>query len=184
MTKKPLVLSRLHLPTHAALLLAIIIGVSSCSPPQVKRATDNSSPTQQQIDRFPKRLGVLNDNADVLDKASEEHLNKLLADLNQNKGIETVVVIVKNTSGEPIFDYSLQLANQWRIGTNGRGVLFLVSIEDRKWRIQVSKALKTVLTNDVTKSIGDRSGTFFQKQEYAAGVESFVKDLENGLKES
>jgi uncharacterized protein len=184
MTKKPLVLFLPQLLAHAALLIAIIIGVSSCSPPQVKQPDANLHPTSPEIDRFPKRLGVLNDYANVLDAASEEHLTKLLADLNQSKGIETVVVLVKNTSGEPIFDYSLQLANQWRIGTNGRGALFLVSIEDRKWRIQVSKALETVLTNDVTQSIGDKSGSFFQKQEYAAGVESFVKDLETTLEES
>src|SRR6185369_1467563 len=180
MTKK----LRIFSPHQLALLMVIIIGASSCAPPQVKRATDNSRPPPQEIDRFPKRLGVLNDYADVLDKSSEEHLTKLLADLNQNKGIETVVVFVKNTSGEPIFDYSLQLANQWRIGTNGRGVLLLVSLEDRKWRIQVSKTLEPVLTNELTQSIGDRLGVFFRKQEYAAGVESFVNDLENKLKEN
>jgi uncharacterized membrane protein YgcG len=177
MTKKLRILSRHQI----ALLVAIIIGASSCAPPQVKQAKDNSRPSPQEVDRFPKRLGLLNDYADVLDKASEDDLTEQLAKLNQSKRIETVVVLVKNTSGEPIFNYSLQLANQWRIGTNGRGVLFLVSIEDRKWRIQVSKALESVLTNDVTKPIGDRAADFFKNHEYAAGVESVVKELGNKL---
>jgi len=181
MTKKLPIFPRPQLLANVALLLAIIIGVSSCSRFQVKQANDKAVPTPQELNNFPKREGLLNDYADVLDKVSEDRVTKLLAELNQSKGIETVIVVVKNTGGEPIFDYSLRLANQWRIGSNGRGVLFVLSIDDRQWRIQVSRALENVLTNEVTKVIGDRSADFFKKQEYVAGIESFVKNLESKL---
>jgi len=166
---------------NVSLLVAILCGVSACALVPRKQQNNNPPPAIQEPDNFPKRQGILNDFADVLDTASEERLTKLLQELNQSKGIEAVVVFVKDTSGEPIFDYSLKLANQWRIGSNGRGVLFLMSINDRKWRIQVTRALESVLTNDVTKSIGDKSADFFKRQEYAAGVESFVRDLDEKL---
>ena len=166
---------------NVSLLVAILCGVSACALVPRKQQNNNPPPAIQEPDNFPKRQGILNDFADVLDTASEERLTKLLQELNQSKGIEAVVVFVKDTSDEPIFDYSLKLANQWRIGSNGRGVLFLMSINDRKWRIQVTRALESVLTNDVTKSIGDKSADFFKRQEYAAGVESFVRDLDEKL---
>ncbi len=166
---------------HSSLLIAIVWGLSSCALVPRKQQNDNPPPAIQETNDFPKRQGLLNDYADVLDSSSEVRLTKLLQELNQSKGIEAVVVVVNNTSGEPIFDYSLKLANQWRIGSNGRGVLFMMAIDDRQWRIQVTRALETVLTNNVTKAIGDKSAELFKKQEYAAGVESFVKDLDDKL---
>ena len=119
----------------------------------------------------PTTIGITNE--PTIDPSDTYRVNKTI--------IRKTIPASRTASGEPIFDYSLTLANPWRIGSNGRGVLFLLSINDRKWRIQVTRALESVLTNDVTKSIGDKSTDFFKRQEYAAGVESFVRDLDEKL---
>jgi uncharacterized protein len=181
MIKKRPRVALLHIILNTSLLVAIVFGFSSCALFSAKQQNNNAQPTPQKIISFPVRQGLLNDYAHALDSASRDRLTKMLQELNQSKGVETVVVLVNNTGGEPIFDYSLQLANQWRIGSNGRGALFMVAIEDRQWRIQVTKALEGVLTGDVCREIGDKSAGFFKKKDYAAGVESFVKELASKL---
>lgn len=176
MIKKLLRVARLQLLVSIS-LIAIAFGVSSCARFPTKHKNNNAPSSSPETNKLLVRQGLVNDYADVLDSASETSLTRLLQELNQSKSVETVVVIVKDTGGQPIFDYSLQLANQWRIGTNGRGVLFMLSIDDRKWQIQVTSALESVLTHELTKETGDKSADFFKKKEYAAGVEFFVTDL-------
>jgi len=86
MTKKLSVLSRPQLLVQFTLLIAIMIGVSACSRFQVKQTNDKATPTPSEINDFPKRQGLLNDYADVLDKAPKDRITKLLAELNQSKG--------------------------------------------------------------------------------------------------
>ena len=181
MIEKRLRVTRLQWLLNISLLIASVCAISSCALFPAKQQNNNAPPAPQETNNFPVRQGLLNDYADLLDTVSEERLTKLLQELNQSKDVETVVVFVKNTGGESIFDYSLDLANHWRIGSNGRGVLFLLSIDDRKWFIQVTRKLESVLTDQVCKAIGDKSAGFFKKQEYTAGVESFVKDVGNKL---
>ena len=72
--------------------------------------------------------------------------------------MEFVVATVDTINGQSIEDYSIALARQWRPGgQSGRGVVLVLAIKDRLWRIQVSEALRPELSDEVCKEIGDRA---------------------------
>jgi uncharacterized protein len=106
--------------------------------------------------------------------------------LREKANIEFAVVTIDTTNGQPIFDYSLALAREWGVGpkdrSQGGGLLLLLAIKDREWRLQVSRSLEKDLPDDVCKQLGDQSKDMYQQGRYVEGVEKYVNALINRLK--
>ncbi len=66
-----------------------------------------------------------------------------------------VVAIFRSLEGENLEDFSIRLAQAWRIGRKGldNGVIFLIFVDDRKMRIEVGYGLEANLTDAVAFSI-------------------------------
>jgi len=103
----------------------------------------------QKID-FNKRV---NDLAGILTKSNISELTNILKSLEEKTTAQVVVVIIRSLNGENLEDYSLKLAQNW--GKNkglgqkkyDNGVLLLVSMAERKIRIEVGYGLESVLTD-------------------------------------
>jgi uncharacterized protein len=177
------------------LILIFVLSVSSFSScarfskESVKKETSpQPQATAQATSRFPTPAGLVNDYANVLDANSKTRLDTLLANLKTKANIEFAIVTVETTKGEPIFDYSLALAREWGVGAKdtaeGGGVLLLLAIKDRQWRLQVSKSLEQDLPDDVCKKLGDESLPFYKKGDYAGGIEKYVTALIKRLEQT
>jgi uncharacterized protein len=86
--------------------------------------------------------GYVNDYAGVIDKATKDHLENTLTNLDRQQQIQFAVVTVDTTGGQEIYDYSLAVARGWGIGskdTQKPSLLLLVAIKDRKYFTQVSR---------------------------------------------
>lgn len=66
-----------------------------------------------------------------------------------------MVAVFRSLRGEGLEDYSVRLAQAWRIGQKGldNGVVFLVFLDDRKMRIEVGYGLEATLTDAIAASI-------------------------------
>lgn len=107
-------------------------------------------------------------------------LNALLASLKTKANIEFAIVTIETTKSEPISDYSLALAKEWGIGSkdeSGGGMLFLMAIKDRQWRLQVSRTLEKDLPDEVCKELGTQSAPLYKKGDYAGGIEKYTMAL-------
>ena len=96
---------------------------------------------------FPKPKGWVSDYAGVLSDGTRSKLDSELQELEAKTSAEVAVVIIKNLNGLPIEDYTMRLAESWKIGKKGKdnGVLFLVSVEDKHARIEVGYGLEGIL---------------------------------------
>lgn len=65
------------------------------------------------------------------------------------QGVQLQYLIVRSLDGEPIEDYSIRVAEAWRIGSRGKdnGVLVTVAVADRQVRIEVGGGLEGALTD-------------------------------------
>ena len=81
----------------------------------------------------------INDYAGVLTRAERDRLEQQLAERERGSDNQVVVAISARLDGESLEDFSVRLAQAWRIGRKGldNGVIFLVFIDDRKMRIEV-----------------------------------------------
>ena len=170
------------------LLLVLSLAIfTSCRPFSQKTVRSEPAPTPQASSRFPAPTGLVNDYANILDGESRLRLETLLTKLKTKANIEFAIVTIETTKGEPIFDYSLALAREWGLGPKdpnvGGGILYVLAIKDRQWRLQITRSLEKDLPGEVTKKLGDDSNSFYQSSDYAGGVEKFVAALIDRLEQ-
>jgi uncharacterized membrane protein YgcG len=120
------------------------------------------------------------DYAKVIDARAERQLETKLAGLHKRAGIEFVVVTLETTGAEDIFDYSLAAARNWKLarGANDRGgILLMLAMKDRKWRVQLTDSLRNDTPEAVLQEHGDRMAVAMRQGDTSAGVRVFVDGL-------
>ena len=145
------------------------------------QSNNNAQPAENLL--LPQPVGFVNDFANVVDAQTKQQLEEMLNRLKQRAQIEFALVTVKTTGGEDINDYSLALARSWGIGASGGGLLLMVAVEDRKWRIQVSRSLEADMPNDVVGELGRLMNEPFRAGKYGEGLTKCVEALIARLKE-
>ena len=125
-------------PLLAALLLAVLAGVASAALP---------------IPPPPDRR--INDYAGVLSADERGRLEDTLRARERESSNQIVVAIFRSLQGESLEDYSVRLAQAWRVGQKGldNGVIFLVFLDDRKMRLEVGYGLEARLTDALASQI-------------------------------
>jgi len=176
-------------PKIVFLILLILLIGTSCHRQQTAsqnaQATPSPSPSPSpsvSAQPFPQRVGLVNDFANAFNPSQKANIESALTKLKSDSDVEFVVVTIDSTHGQPLFDYSLALARQWAPGgDNRRGLVLVLSIEDREWRLQVSRALEKVLPDDVCLSLAEPAEDLYREGKYAEGVQAYVKAIGDRL---
>ena len=115
----------------------------------------SASAAQAALSVPPPPIRYVTDYAGALSPADRERLEQKLAARERDSRNQVVVAIFRQLAGESLEDYSIRLAQAWRIGQKGldNGVIFLVFVEDRKMRIEVGYGLDATLTDAISASI-------------------------------
>ena len=97
----------------------------------------------------PALKGRVNDYAGIISDAAERQLETVLADLERTDSTQIVVLTISSLKGDSLEDFSIRVAEQWKIGqkNNDNGAILLVSKQDRKIRIEVGYGLEGKLTD-------------------------------------
>jgi uncharacterized protein len=144
-----------------ALALAVLCFIAVASPASAELAVP--PPPDRRI----------NDYAGALAPVDRDRLEQMLARAEATSGNQVVVAIFPSLRGESLEDYSVRLAEAWRIGHKGldNGVIFLVFVGDRKMRIEVGYGLEGKLTDAMSASIlQDVVATHFRAGRMADGI--------------
>src|SRR2546423_8077760 len=99
----------------------------------------------------PAPAGRVNDYAGLLPPADRERLESRLAERERATRAQVVVAIFRSLEGQSLEDFSIRLAQQWRIGQKSldNGVILLVFVDDRKVRLEVGYGLEPVIPDIV-----------------------------------
>lgn len=122
----------------------------------------------------------MNDYAGLLQPTERERLESRLAERERATGAQVVVAIFRSLEGESLEDFSIRLAQQWRIGQKSldNGVILLVFANDRKVRLEVGYGLEPVIPDIVAGAlIRDTLAPRFREQRYAAGIEAVTEAI-------
>jgi uncharacterized protein len=136
----------------------------------------------------PQLTGRVVDQTGTLSSGDIAQLTQKLADLQTRKGSQIAVLIVPTTDGEPIEQFSLRVAEAWKIGRKkiDDGALLVIAKNDRRLRVEVGYGLEGALTDVTTKRIIDEIITpKFKSGDFAGGISAGVDriiDLINGEK--
>src|ERR1019366_5563383 len=100
-----------------------------------------------------------------------------LKNLETRKGSQVAVLIVPTTAPETIEQYSIRVAEAWKIGRKkiDDGALLVVAKNDRKLRIEVGYGLEGALNDVTAKRIIDEIITpKFRNGDFAGGISDGV----------
>jgi uncharacterized protein len=128
----------------------------------------------------PPLTGRVVDQTGTLSGNDIASLTQTLTDLETRKGSQVAVLIVPTTDGEAIEQYSLRVAEAWKIGRKkiDDGALLVIAKNDRRLRIEVGYGLEGALTDVTTKRIIDEDITpKFKAGDFGGGVAAGVDKM-------
>jgi uncharacterized protein len=135
----------------------------------------------------PPLTGPVVDQAGLLDENSAARLAALSRAARAERsgaGPQLQFLIVPSLDGEPIEDFSIRVAEVWKIGTRGQdnGVLFVVSRDDRLVRIEVGGGLEGELTDaQAGRIIRDTLTPAFRAGRYGDGLYDAARQVLGAL---
>ena len=146
------------------LFVAALLAWSMCLP----------AAAQQPV---PKLTSLVTDQAGMLDADQRGKLEAVLNDYQTRTGSQIAVLLVKTTEPEQIEQYSIRVADAWKLGRKGvdDGVLILVAKDNpaslRRLRIESGRGVQGVLTDAKSKQIlQDVIAPYFQKNQFYEGL--------------
>src|SRR6184192_3107736 len=128
----------------------------------------------------PQLTGRVVDQTGTLSSGDIAQLTQTLADLEKRKGSQIAVLIVPTTDGEAIEQFSLRVAEAWKIGRKkvDDGALLVIAKNDRHLRIEVGYGVEGALTDAATKRIIDEDITpKFKAGDFAGGVSAGINRM-------
>ena len=120
------------------------------------------------------------DNANLLHDYDAQQLEDKLVALDDSTSNQIAVVTVKSLNGQDIQDVATATFRDWGIGNKktNNGVLLLISLEDRKIRIEVGYGLEGAIPDVVASDIIANDLTpAFRQGNYYSGINKAVDDI-------
>ena len=148
----------------AVLLGASLAAIAQVAVPPVARVTDQTG---------------------TLSGEQKAGLERVLEAFEARKGSQIALLMVRTTGGEPIEQFALRVAEQWKLGRKGvdDGALLVIAKDDRALRIEVGYGLEGALNDATAKRIvADvitprfREGDFFGG--ISAGLDRMVRVID------
>jgi uncharacterized protein len=125
----------------------------------------------------PPLVGRVVDQTGTLSSGDIASLNQKIRDFEARKGSQIAVLVVPTTEPEEIEQYSIRVAEAWKIGRKkiDDGAILIVAKNDRKLRIEVGYGLEGALTDVTSKRIIDEIITpKFRSGDFAGGISDGV----------
>jgi uncharacterized protein len=127
----------------------------------------------QALQAIPKLDSRVTDLTGTLTAGQQAELEQKLADYEARKGAQIAVLLVPTTQPEQIEQYSIRVAEAWKLGRQHTddGALLVLAKNDHTARIEVGYGLEGVLTDATARRIIDETMVPLLKQEqYFAAI--------------
>lgn len=136
----------------------------------------------QDIISVPVLKRQVTDLTNTLDANQINTIEGILQQFEDSTGSQVVVLIVPTTGSESIEDYSMRVAEAWKIGREGvdDGVILLIAKDDRTLRIEVGYGLESVITDaDASVIISDYIVPEFKNGDFYIGIYYGIDEILN-----
>ncbi len=133
-----------------------------------------------------KPQGYLSDFAGVVDANSKAEIESYAARVKQGTGAELAFVTVPSLEGEPIEDVANDLFRAWGIGQKGEnnGALLLLSVQDRKSRLEVGPGLGGAVPDGMAGQLLDDMRPALRAGQYGAAMLAAAERLGSTIAQS
>lgn len=134
----------------------------------------------QSVQAVPALTAHVMDSTGTLDATQRAALEAKLAAFEQARGAQVVMLIVPTTEPEDITAYAQRVGDTWKIGRKdvGDGLLLVVAKNDRKVRIETTKALEGAIPDLAARQIIESAITpRFRQGDFAGGLSAAADQI-------
>jgi uncharacterized protein len=143
----------------------------------------NSSVYSQEVP-IPTLVPYVNDFANVISQDYRNQIQTLSQNIEASTGAEIAVLTINSTQPMSIEEYAVKTFEKNGIGKKGvdNGILIVVAVQDRMWRIEVGYGLEGTINDAKAGRIGrDYMTTSFREGNYGEGFYNAVIALGNEI---
>jgi uncharacterized protein len=140
-----------------ALCAAVCVSVANASTPE---------PPLTPRDYVVDLAGIIRGDAAA-------RMNAVLRELEQKTTAQVLVLTIQSLDGQGIDDFALKTKEKWKLGQKGKdnGVLIVVSVKERKYRLEIGYGLEGVLPDSLVGAIGrEYFVPYFRQGDYSTGI--------------
>jgi uncharacterized protein len=120
---------------------------------------------------LPKPTGFINDYAGVLSAQIIQQLETIANELKNKTQAEVTVAVITSLEGDSVENYANILAEKWGVGgTENRGVLILLAIDDRRMRIEIGYGLEPVIPDGLAGQVREEMRPALVNTDYNRAV--------------
>lgn len=144
-------------------------------------------PTEITESNYPHASGYLVDDANVLKEETKRQVAELAADFDEKDFGQIAVLTVESTKPLSIEQYSIGLADEWKVGYKGKdnGFIFIIATKDRKTRIEVGRGFEGIVNDAKAGKLLDTHAIPHSKNDdwdsaVIAVVKALIAEVEGG----
>jgi uncharacterized protein len=126
----------------------------------------------------------VHDDAHVLKHETIEALEAQLKAYEDSTSNQIAILTISSLDGESIEEYSLRVAEKWKLGQKDKdnGVLLLIAVDDHKMRIEVGHGLEGVLTDALSnRIIRNEMAPAFRRADFDEGVTAAITGITKAI---
>ncbi len=114
----------------------------------------------------------VNDFANILDQGTVKRLDDICQQIDQKAHAQIAVVTINSLDGSDIESYAVDLFKKWGVGSKAsdHGVLILLAVQDRKYRIEVGYGLEPILPDGKVGGFGREAVPFLRQNNYSGAI--------------
>lgn len=130
--------------------------------------------------KIPTLTSPVMDQAGFLSEAEEKDLSDLAYEIHTHNGPQVTILTVPDLQGFAIEDFSIQVAEKWKLGTKaaGNGLLVLISKNDRQMRIEVGQGIEGEITDyDTSLYTREIFPKYFREGNFHGALRIFLEDV-------
>lgn len=118
----------------------------------------------------------------VLSPEAVSRTDLLLRQLKRDKGVETVVVVVKQLQGDDPYEFGMELSRKYGIGSKKQnsGLIIILATEDRSYQILTGRGLEATLPDAICRRIQNRVMVpQLKRQRWDAAIVQTVEQIDS-----
>jgi uncharacterized protein len=126
----------------------------------------------ESVSQLPKPTSYVEDFAGVIDASSRQQMEQLSREVYEQAHATIEIVTIHSLDGVSIEQFATDLEDKWKVGpkSSDRGVLMILSVNDRKRRIEVGYGLEGILPDGKVGDIGRTMVPYLQQGQYGPGL--------------
>jgi uncharacterized protein len=136
--------------------------------------------TAESVSSLPAPTGYVSDFAGVLSQSTKYNLENLCTQVDRQAHAQIAVVTIKTLDNDQsIEEFATALEDKWKVGPKGtdRGVLMIVVLNPRKYRIEVGYGLEGILNDAKVGDIGRSMVPSLSQGDYNTAIPLGVQQI-------